>query len=320
MKKEKRIAIIHDDMLERGGAQKLVLFLAEAIGADVYTSAVSAEVRRIFPSSIRVVSLCDDQTCDKDGLRRRRAFSSFDIASDYDFFIISGEDALRSAARHHPNVYYQHSIPAGLNQDITSTFFHMTHAVSLYNDSVAEKIWEQIYRMKNRFSRVKVPRCFSSTIEALRYFCAYPSWFALHAFCEYRLTDANFKCDLHAVDTVISNSCYTQQRLQTRYSVHSEVVYPPVKVGDYRYNGIGDYWISVNRIHPLKRIELQIETFRRMPDEKLFIVGSMIRDEYEEYYQKLTELKPDNVTFLGVQDDAVLRDLLGRAKGTLAFE
>jgi len=317
MRKEKRIAIIHDDLFECGGAQKLALCLARELGADIYTSVVSDEVRQMLPPSVRVVSLCNDETCDKDGLRRRRAFSELDIASEYDLFILSGEDALRAAHRHHPNLYYQHSIPAGLNHDIPSDLVYMKQAVSLYSDSISEKIWATLYRLKNKFSRAKSPGCISAFVEAIRYVCAHPSFFGAHDYYQYRLTEKNFKRDLTAADTILSNSCYTKQLLDKNFSESSKVVYPPVRTSDFFDSGKHEYWISVNRVHPLKRIEMQLEAFRDMPNETLYIVGSMIRDEYQDYYRKINELKPVNVTFLGVQSANELCDLLANAKGMI---
>jgi glycosyltransferase involved in cell wall biosynthesis len=61
-----------------------------------------------------------------------------------------------------------------------------------------------------------------------------------------------------------------------------------------------------------KRVELQIEAFRKMPDMKLKIAGS-IYPEYEE----LVANAPDNVEFMGVVSEEELTDLYANCTGFL---
>jgi glycosyltransferase involved in cell wall biosynthesis len=43
------------------------------------------------------------------------------------------------------------------------------------------------------------------------------------------------------------------------------VIYPPVDTSRFRCKEYGDFWLSVNRIYPEKRIDLQFEVFRGLP-------------------------------------------------------
>ena len=67
------------------------------------------------------------------------------------------------------------------------------------------------------------------------------------------------------------------------FSIHhrkADVIYPPVDTSLYRCMEYGDFWLSVNRLYPEKRIELQIEAFRKMPEEHLVIVGGYSKGDH----------------------------------------
>jgi glycosyltransferase involved in cell wall biosynthesis len=74
----------------------------------------------------------------------------------------------------------------------------------------------------------------------------------------------------------------------------------------------------VNRLYPEKRIELQIEVFRRMPDENLIVVGGYSRgDHASRYAGDLLKDLPPNVRFLGEVREAELQDLYARCRGLI---
>ena len=70
------------------------------------------------------------------------------------------------------------------------------------------------------------------------------------------------------------------------------------------------YWLSVGRIDKWKRIELQIEAFRKMPDKKLFIVGK-IYPQYEEVVKNA----PNNVSFITNVNESTLIGLYSECEG-----
>ena len=73
----------------------------------------------------------------------------------------------------------------------------------------------------------------------------------------------------------------------------AEVIYPPVDTSRFHTTGYGDFWLSVNRIYPEKRIELQIEAFRNLPEEKLIIAGGYAAgDHATEYCQETPAASP----------------------------
>lgn len=118
------------------------------------------------------------------------------------------------------------------------------------------------------------------------------------------------------VDRVVTISENVRQRIRTCYGRDAEVVYPPVDVSRYRCKGYGDFWLSVNRLYPEKRIELQIEAFRSMPDEHLVIVGGYAAGDHSgRYVARLMEDLPENVEVRGEVSEEELIDLYARCRG-----
>src|SRR5699024_10066792 len=79
------------------------------------------------------------------------------------------------------------------------------------------------------------------------------------------------------VDHFIANSTVVQQRIEKIYRRKAEVIHPPIKVEQYdnieTTNKRDDYYITVGRLVPYKRVDLLIETFNQLPDRKLYIHG-----------------------------------------------
>jgi len=105
---------------------------------------------------------------------------------------------------------------------------------------------------------------------------------------------------LEEVTNVVSISNTVADRVQRFLGRESSVIYPPVDVRRYYCKEYGNFWLSVNRIYPAKRLELQIETFRSLPDEKLVIVGGYSKGDHAATYAiHILDDLPSNVTYLG---------------------
>jgi glycosyltransferase involved in cell wall biosynthesis len=118
------------------------------------------------------------------------------------------------------------------------------------------------------------------------------------------------------IDTIVTNSKNVQNRIRHTYSRDAEVIYPPVDTSRFRCTMYGDFWLSVNRLYPEKRIELQIEAFRKMPEENLIIVGGYAAGDHASKYAKRIRIHlPPNVTMLGEVPEDMLIDLYARCRG-----
>ncbi|MBC7085539.1 MAG: glycosyltransferase [Methanomethylovorans sp.] len=128
---------------------------------------------------------------------------------------------------------------------------------------------------------------------------------------------------LSHVSTIVANSLNTQKRIKKYLKRDSVVIYPSVDTSAFKFKEYGDFWLSVNRLYPEKRIELQIEAFREMPDQKLIIVGGYAEgDHASAYAARLINSIPENVTLMGSVAEEKLLELYASCKGhiTTAFD
>src|SRR6266540_136540 len=117
-------------------------------------------------------------------------------------------------------------------------------------------------------------------------------------------------------DDIIAISENVRGRIRRYYGRDARVIYPPVATSRFHFEEFGDFWLSVSRIYPEKRIELQLEVFRRLPNERLVIVGGYSPGDFAERY--LARLKPPpNVTLVGEIPEARLTELYARCRGFL---
>ncbi|WP_321419751.1 glycosyltransferase [uncultured Methanomethylovorans sp.] len=118
------------------------------------------------------------------------------------------------------------------------------------------------------------------------------------------------------VSKIATNSMNTQKRIQKYFFRDSTVIYPPVDTSRFKFKEYGDFWLSVNRLYPEKRVELQIEAFRNIPDQKLVIVGGYAKGDHASgYAEKLMPGLPENVTLIGSVTEEKLLELYATCKG-----
>ena len=136
------------------------------------------------------------------------------------------------------------------------------------------------------------------------------SWIRTHSWFDQR--------SVRNLDRVVAISETVQRRIKDFHSRSSEIIYPPVDTSKFRFKEYGDFWLSVNRIYPEKRIDLQFDVFRNLPEEKLVIVGGYATgDHAAKCYDKLVKDVPDNVEMRGAVSEEELIDLYARCKGLI---
>ncbi len=112
-----------------------------------------------------------------------------------------------------------------------------------------------------------------------------------------------------SVDHFIANSQNVAKRIQKTYGREAEVIYPPVSTHLFHIHPKKEnYYITVSRLVPYKRVDLIVEAFSKMPDKTLLVIGEGPEAE------KIRAKASQNVHLLGHQEDTVLNDYVSKAK------
>lgn len=130
----------------------------------------------------------------------------------------------------------------------------------------------------------------------------------------YRAVDAQLN-QMH--EQILTNSQNTRSQVHRFYGLSATVVSPPVNVEAFECAPHEDYWLSVNRLVPKKRVELQVDSFSEV-DETLVVVGA-VDSEFAEFGHQLTRRieNHDNIRLETSVSEARLRELYSRAKGVV---
>lgn len=106
-------------------------------------------------------------------------------------------------------------------------------------------------------------------------------------------------------DFLIANSAYTQKRIAKYYRRESVVIYPPVNAGvesetkDLLKLLPENYYLVVSRLSPYKKVDVVVEAFNKL-GLPLVVIGTGVQEKY------LRKIAKENVQILGWQDDATV--------------
>lgn len=122
-----------------------------------------------------------------------------------------------------------------------------------------------------------------------------------------------YEAALGRMDRIIANSENVRSRIRQHLGLESEVIHPPVDTERFRWTGQGDYFVSLARLEPHKRVDLIIQAFLGLPGQKL-VIASGGRDEAR--LKALAKGAP-NIVFTGWQDEEGLRACVGGAQAAI---
>ena len=121
------------------------------------------------------------------------------------------------------------------------------------------------------------------------------------------------------VDKIVCNSKNTQKRVKKYLNKEATVINPPIETSKFHYKKTGDFWLSINRLLALKRVDLQVKAFSQLAQEKLIIVGSYEQSRhFKQYANHIKLIKPRNVEILSWVDQKKLIELYANCKGLIA--
>ena len=76
------------------------------------------------------------------------------------------------------------------------------------------------------------------------------------------------------VDYFIANSDFIARRIEKVYRRNAQVIYPNVAVSDFSVKlDKQDFYFTCSRMVPYKKIDLIVEAFTNMPDKRLVVIG-----------------------------------------------
>ena len=105
-----------------------------------------------------------------------------------------------------------------------------------------------------------------------------------------------------------ANSNFTARRIKKYWGLNSTVIHPGINTKRFNFKeNREDFYLSVNRLVPNKRIDLLIKSFNKLK-LPLYIVGDGIE------YKKLKNIANKNIKLLGKQPDNVVENLMGKCR------
>lgn len=274
----KKIAIFHNYMDNIGGAEMVVLTLARELCADVYAPAADQEHIHKMGFEDMKVKLVGSGSLPMNAPARQQL-------------------ALRALRHVDISDKYDFFIIAG-DWAISAAVNHKPNL--WYVHSPIREIWDLYeYARENIVPGGLIPNLNKYLFDV---------WVHYNRFL-------NKKYVRHA-QRLVCNSENTKQRVKKYLGREAVVIHPPVDTSKFYFEKTGDYWLSVNRLLAHKRVDVQMDAFRYIPDEKLIVVGTYEKaDHFMEYKKHIERMKPPNVTILSHVGADELRRLYANCKG-----
>lgn len=110
-------------------------------------------------------------------------------------------------------------------------------------------------------------------------------------------------------DQMLANSRFVAERIRKCYRREAQVLYPPVAVEECPFSEQKEeYYVSVGRFVPYKRMDLLVAAFTKMPQKKLVLIGD------GPAAKSLCRTLPDNIAHYANLDDKQKLQLVAKAK------
>ena len=259
-----KLAIVCDDLIQKGGAEKIVEALSDIFpDAPIYTSIASNEWLKKFEGKNRVIKTSFLQKFPFSVKLNRYfvpfllniiAFESFDL-SDYDV-VLSSSSRFAHFALTKPGTKH-----------------------ICYTHSPGRMFWEPFDYFEDENFGVLKPLKFLA------------KWFLKLPLSYIRMKD--FEAS-KKVDIFIANSKITQRRIKKYYGRDSEIVHPFVDFDKYKNVEPvkGDFFLIITRLVSWKKVDIAVKAFNDLGTE-LRVIGE------GPDLNRLKKLAKPNINFLG---------------------
>ncbi len=272
-----KLAIVFDDLIQFGGAERLLLATHEIWpDAPVYTSVVSKEWEKICKQhNIQVVTSYMQKLPLTEKLYKHYApFLLYPIA--FEGFDFSQYDVVLSMSSR-----FSHGV---------NTKPHTKHIC--YMNSPGRMIWEPFDYFETQ----------GVLLHAKNFFLSMP--LGLMRMWDYK--------SAQKIDHFIANSVTPHKRIKKYYKRHSEIIYPFVETNELSSESLGDsdYYLIISRLVSWKKIDHAIEACNRL-NLNLKIIGS------GPDLGRLKNLAGSSVEFLGYVSEEEKISLIKNSAGVI---
>lgn len=271
-----KVALIHDHLAQDGGAEKVLeVFAGMFAEAPIYTLLYDKEnVAHRYPNRRIDASIIQRMP---GGVRFYQWYLPF-MPMAVEFFDLRGYDVVISDTS---------SFAKGVITQPSTTHICYCHTPTRY-------LWSDTHQYINELKYNKFLKKIASLVLS-----------------RIRIWD---RLAADRVDYFIANSKTVQERIKKYYKRDSVVIYPPVEIDKFFITEeLGDFFLIGCRLAPYKRVDLAIETFKKLGlDYKLKVFGDGVD------LKRLKKIAKDcpNIEFLGRISDQYKAELMSKC---LAF-
>ena len=276
--KDSNIAIVHDWFVEKsfGGSEKVTFILNDLLNErystpDIFslTSNIKSLKRKSFKESKIKTSFVQSLPFGKTNVQRYLPILPYAIEQ----FDLRAYDLIISSS---------HAIAKGVITSPEQLHISYVHTPMRY-------AWDQM----NTYLEKSILSKFGFEI---------PIRFML-----YKLRAWDFYSS-QRLDHIIANSNFTSKRIKKYWGLESDVINPPVDIKRFNYNNPREnFYISLNRLVPNKRIDLLIKAFNKL-NLPLIIIG----DGPERF--KLQNMSNSNIKFIKKISDKEVENYMSRCR------
>jgi glycosyltransferase involved in cell wall biosynthesis len=122
-----------------------------------------------------------------------------------------------------------------------------------------------------------------------------------------------YKRAIQHMDVVVAISEIVRDRIDKYLGKVAPVIYPPVETCFFKWIEQEDFYLSTGRVDPLKRVDLIVKAFKKMPEKNLIVVsGGTALQEI-----RTLSCEASNIRVLGWVGEKELRELIGRSIATI---
>lgn len=266
-----KVAIVHDWLVSQGGAERVLSALLDLYPADLFTLLYDEKVLQGLSTQPLSVTASFVQKLPLAKRLYRNYLPLFPKAIES--FDLSGYDLIISSS---------HAVAKGIKKREGQIHICYCHTPMRYVWDLYEQYVEPLTGIKRALAKITLQR----------------------------LKEWDFKSSSR-VDYFIANSHYIKERIQTSYQRDSVVIYPPVDVAGFEKMPRSDFYITLSRLVPYKRVDLIVDAFTQMGNKRLLVIGT--GPEEEDLKKRAGPL----VEFLGFQPDSAIKTLLAQARALI---